>query len=136
MIGLLNAIKTRLESTGAQVYLVDVPENVSPAYPYFLLWAGGGSDSHLALDGDQAYLVDEPIGVTCVGLTPESALILSKNARAKLKSWTPSASGWEAQQLRLGESRTVLADRDVTLPGSNRHPYYCVDIYDLNAEKV
>lgn len=136
MIGLLNAIKTRLGSTGAQVYLVDVPENVAPAFPYYIVWSSAGSDRSLAVDGGQAYLVDEPVGVTCVGLTPESALILSKNARAKLKDWTPSASGWEAQELRLGESRTVIADRDVTLPAPNRHPYYCVDIYDLNAEKV
>ena len=136
MIDLLNAIKARLESTGAQVYLIDVPENVQPEFPYYIVWGSGGGDQSLTLDGKQNYLVDETVGVTCSGLTPDSALVLSRNARAKLKGWKPSVSGWLTHPLRFGDARAVLADRDVTLPDSNRHPYYCVDLYELNARKL
>lgn len=136
MLALLQSIKARLESSSEQVYLIDVPENTKPSFPYFVIWSSAGAEGALGLDGAQVHLVDESVGVTCVGLTPESALILSKRARVLLKGWAPSASGWHAVELRLSDARPVLADRDVTLPAPNRHPYYAVDLWALNASRT
>lgn len=135
MLSILNAIKTRLETTGRTVYLVDVPEGKTPVFPYYLVWSTAGDLKHLDLSGKQRF-IDESIGVTSAGLSPETTLETNQDAREKLLNWTPTASGWHAQELRLGDSQRVQPDRDVTLPNSNRHPYFAVDLYDLVAEKI
>lgn len=128
------AMKARVESDGLPVHLIDVPPSVTPAYPYVLLWSSTGDEDSDDL-GSTSYLNDQ-VGVTCVGLTPEAVWDVVSRTRAVLLDWRPTVSGWYSQPLSIDASDRIQADRDVTLPNVNRHPYYGVDLYRLVAEPV
>lgn len=133
------AVRERLEELtfegragGDLVYAVDVPEGVAPAFPYFLVWSSTGRLVAGSLRDDR-YL-DDRVGVTVVALTPEGVWSAAAKARAALDGWTPTVDGQIVQPLRLVDSQAVQPDRDVTLPNSNRHPYFGVDLYRLVSE--
>lgn len=132
MRSIVEAIEARVKSTGLPVYLTDVPEGVSPTFPYVIVWFGTGKIVPDDL-GDTDLLADR-IGVTNVGVTPESVLSITARTRAVLRGWAPAPSAWHVQPLRIFDGQDVQPDRDVTLPDSNRHPYFGVDLYRLVAE--
>ena len=127
----IDAIKALLVSTGYDVYFADVPE--TPDYPYVLLWCSPGLMVADSLRGVQDVL-DEPLGVTTVGANTDATLIAAGVARAALLGAHPTVAGRYVHELRLTDSRPVRIDRDVTLPDTNRHPSYGVDIYALKSD--
>lgn len=127
------AIKAQLESAGRQVYVVDVPEGVVPTFPYYLIWATTGDERSDSLCNTDRY-IDTEVGVTNVGLTPDSVWAVSATSRGLLQDWSPVVEGRAVHPLDRTEARAVLPDRDVTLPNTNRHPYYGVDLYRLISE--
>ena len=134
------AIRARLETltftgrgVGDLVYLVDVPESVAPSFPYFLIWSSTGREVTESL-GDCDTFIDDQVGVTVVALTPDGVWSAAAKARGALSGHVLAVSGYQPQPLRLTESRAVQADRDVTLPNVNRHPYFGVDLYRLVSE--
>ncbi|WP_185972904.1 hypothetical protein [Aeromicrobium piscarium] len=84
------------------------------------------------LCGTQSDL-DDLLGVTCVGVSPEAVWSVSSLVRAALIDKHPQVDGRYVAELRLYDSQNVQADGDVTLPNSNRHPYFGVDLYSLRS---
>lgn len=131
----MEAVKARLEASGRQVYLVDVPEGVTPTYPYYLIWSTTGIDVSESLADCDEFLNDQ-IGVTNVGLTPEAVWSAANKSRALLKRHALAVEGHKVEPLKLTDARAVQPDRDVTLTNTNRHPYFGVDLYRLVSEPV
>lgn len=129
----MEAAKARLETLGRQVYLVDVPEGVTPTFPYYLLWSSTGNDVTESLADCDDFLNDQ-LGVTTAALTPEGVWSATAKARGVLKGHALAVEGHKVEPLKLTDARAIQADRDVTLPNSNRHPYFGVDLYRLVSE--
>lgn len=115
-------------------YFVDVPD--APTYPYVLLWTSAGAPGlETSLCGTNRDL-DAVLGVTHVATSPEGALIATERVRGALQPGgdilrlnVPGRAAW----LKRFDSRDVQVDRDVTLPASNRHPAFAVDLYRLTS---
>lgn len=127
----VTALKAALAPLGYPVHFVDVVGE--PAYPYVLLWTSAGTPSTELPLCDTAD-IDDTVGVTGVGLSPEAVLAVLSRVRGVLSPsgrpvplTVPGRAAWT----RLRDSRTVQADRDVTVTGTNRHPFYGVDLYRL-----
>ena len=122
--------------TGAEnieVYFGDVPGE--PTYPYVLLWCSPGLLEAVEADGAQDDL-NEPLGVTYVAETSDAVLVVADRCRKLLVGAQPTAAGRYVQPLRLEDSRAVRADEAWTLPNTDRHPAYAVDIYRLRSEAL
>lgn len=133
---LLDSIRALLATLSPvyPVYFVEVPSTATR--PYVLLWAGAGAPGlEESVDGVRAD-IDAQVGVTCVGDTSEAALAVAAKVRTVLAPGGAhaivSATGWRAV-LRLTDSRPVTIDTDVTIPNTNRHPSYGVDLYRIVA---
>lgn len=126
------AIRSALSVLPYDVHFVDVQGE--PDYPYVLLWTSAGVPSSELPLCDTATDLDDTVGVTGVAESPEAALAVLGKVRGVLSPSggpeplvVPSRAAW----LRLRDSRTVQADRDVTITGTNRHPFFGVDLYRL-----
>lgn len=124
-------VKTLLSPYNHPVYFGDVPG--APTYPYVLLWGSGGLMRADEVDGAQDDLNDI-LGVTTVAANPDACLIANDRVRSYLLGKTPTATGRHVQPLRLHDSRPIDLDRDVTLPATNTHPAFAVDLYRLISE--
>lgn len=100
----------------------------SPTYPYVLLWLSG----RLVADSlcDEPADLDDTLGVTMVGLTADAVMAMQKILRDTLHGARPVVAG-RSVELRLRDSRTIQADRDIQLTGSTAHPKFGVDLYRL-----
>ncbi len=125
------AIEALLEPWGMPVYYGDVDDD--PTYPYVLLWSTGGRLVSDEVCGTQDDLNDL-LGVTVVADTTEGALAAVAKVRAHLLGQRPLVSGRHVQPLRLTDSRPIEIDEQVTLPDTNTHPAYVVDLYRLISE--
>lgn len=125
------AVRALLEPFGKPVHIIDAPG--SPTYPYVLLWGSPGLLQAAEADGVQDD-IDDLVGVTHVAATPEAALVVVDRVRSYLMGARPVVEGRHVQPLRLFDSRNVEVDRDVTMPATNRHPAYAVDLYRLVSE--
>lgn len=126
----IDAIMAMLAPLGHAVYFVDVPD--LPAMPYILVWSSAGTPGREVPLCDERTDLDTQIGVTSVAATPLGALTLSASVRALLDGSEPVTPGRSAR-LDLADSRPVDVDRQVTIPGSDRHPAYGVDLYRLRS---
>lgn len=129
----VTAIKAALAPLGYPVHFVAVPGD-DPAYPYVLLWTSAGVPSADLPVCDEATDLDDTVGVTGVGLSAEAVLAVLGRVRGVLSPsggagalTVPDRAAW----LRLRDSRPVQADRDVTVSGTNQHPFFGVDLYRL-----
>lgn len=125
MRGHIDAVTALLAPTGYTVYYVDVPE--VPTLPYVLLWSSSGRMVSEAIC-DARTVLDEQLGVTTVAGTPEGVLTASAVVRARLDDAQPAITGRRAW-LALVDSQPVQVDRQTTIPSTNRHPAYGVDLY-------
>ena len=118
-----------LETLGYDVYDTDVTES-SPKFPYLLVW-GGDSNPHQEQNlGSQADGVADWCGVTVAAGTAAGVRIVHKQVRDLLQpSGFPSTVG--GCTLKIREHQRTQVDRDETITGTNRHPAFCVDIYDV-----
>lgn len=132
MLAHITAVKALLAPLGYAVYYVDVPE--APAFPYVLLWGTGGIAGPEQPMSGPADLTDR-LGVTCVAGTPEGVLIAAARVRGVLDGAEPAVAGRRVW-LSLWDSRAVQVDREVTIPNTNRHPAYGVDLYALTSVPV
>lgn len=128
MLAHITAIKALLAPVGA-VYYVDVPD--APALPYVLLWGSSGVPSDdVPISG--ADDLTDLLGVTAVAGTPDGVLIVRSRVRTLLDGAHPIVAG-RLVTLRLFDSRPTQVDREVTIPNTNRHPAYGVDLYRLTS---
>lgn len=117
---------------GITSYFIDVPPEADIAYPYVLLWVGSGDPDYVTLSGIQD--LRDSLGVTMVATLPESCLDYSRRVRGLLKGFRPESDTWLVNELKVFDSQTIQPDRDVTLPGTNRNPYFCVDLYRFSGQ--
>ena len=104
------------------------------SYPYVLVWSTPGSDDVDPAVADCGAWSDL-IGVTSVDTTSNNVLFLAEKTRGMLDGAVLSVTGRHARlHLRKGLGQTVQPDRDVTLPGTNRHPCFQVDRYLLTSQ--
>lgn len=117
-----------LRTLDYQVYDTDVQE--TPSFPYILVW-GGASNPHREQNlGSQADGVDDWCGVTVAAGTPAGVRTVHNSVRALLQpdGFPINLGGY---QLKIREHQRTQVDRDETITGTNRHPAFCVDIYDV-----
>lgn len=131
----IDAVKTLLAPWGMPVHYGDVPDDPShpTTYPYVLLWSSAGrmiSDEVCGTPDD----LNDLLGVTTVAATADAALVAVRKVRSYLMGKRPSVAGRYVQPLRLADSRPVEVDEQVSLPDTNRHPAYLVDLYRLISE--
>lgn len=135
----IDGVKALLAPYGKDVYFADAAKydaqgNVVPlTFPYVLLWSGLGRLTSDEFDGEQDDLNDL-LGVTTVAATSDAALVAGARVRSYLLGKQPSVDGRYVQPLHLHDSQTVEVDRDVTMPNTNRHPSFTVDLYRLISE--
>lgn len=138
MKGHYDAIRARLESLGWPVHLIMAPRGSTP--PFVVLWGPssptGGEDDRL--EGARSD-VDARIGVTCTAGTVDGVLIMQAQVRPALcpgdrtaRLDVPGHSAW----LTPFDSRGIQIDRDATLPGTESHPAFGVDLYQLRSTPV
>jgi len=136
----LAAVEALLAPWGKQVFYIEAKETtdasgvVTPiSYPYVLLWGSPGLLRADEMDGAQDDLNDM-LGVTVAALTPDACLKAVDKVRSYLLGKQPLANGRHVQPLRLVDSQRVTADQSVTIPATNSHPYFGVDIYRIISE--
>lgn len=135
----IDAIKAMFAPYGKDVYFADAVKydaqgNVVPlTYPYVLLWSGTGRLISDEVDGAQDDLNDI-LGVTTVAASADAVLVATARVRSYLLGKQPVVEGRYVQPLRLIDAQQVTPDRDVTVPGTNRHPSFAVDLYRLISE--
>lgn len=122
----IDAIRALVPAAYTSYY---VEANPLPTPPYVIIWSSAGvlpAEVPVAGSSD----LTDTIGVTCVGQTPEAALIVLAAVRAALDGSHPAVTG-RATWLTLVGSQPVTIDTDVTIPNTTRHPAYGVDLYTL-----
>jgi hypothetical protein len=124
------AVKTLVPSKFT-VYLFDTPAN--PTFPYVVLWGDPGQYEYDSL-GDTPSDLLLNIRATCVGVNYESCLIVLDGVRNALNRARPVVAGRVTHAMRQQPLLFVQPDREVTLPGSNTHPIFAVDEYELRSE--
>lgn len=127
----LQAVRAIVASLGYDVHIGDVPS--SAAYPYVLLWGSGGRMTSPTLCGAQDDLNDL-FGVTMTATNASAALDMPPMIRTALLGSQLVVPGRFVQPLSLYDSQNVQVDAQVTLPRSNRHPAYVVDLYRVISE--
>lgn len=138
MITLLREFEARLKPI-LPVFLFDATGATSPAYFVLSIGTGRPDVDGETLAGDRSP-VDELVRLTTTGGTGHGVLA---NARAAHDALTPNGrprrvavDGWRGQLAFLRNEVPVQPDRDNTLPGSNRHPLFTVDSFQLLAVPV
>ncbi|MHA7132540.1 hypothetical protein [Oerskovia turbata] len=124
----IDAIRVLLAPAGYPVHFIEVPD--APEYPYVLLWASGRMEPDALCD--EVEDLNDILGVTAVGLSAEGVLEVQRAIRPRLHDAAPPVAGRSAT-LRYFDSQPVQVDRDVTIPASNRHPKFGVDLYRLRS---
>lgn len=130
MIAHLTAIQSALAGEGWDVFLLDA---TGATWPYIIV-APGYSVAGERPVADALTTVEGDVRVTVAGETADSALGLAGAVRALLSpglTWAPVTVTGRAAWLRWLRTEMTEVDRDVTIPGSNRHPIYTVDTYHL-----
>lgn len=135
MIEHLAALKARIEPLGFTVHTVVAPPSAPP--PYVLIWPSTGALEGAAVDDVRTDL-SVIVGVSAVGTSPDSAMVVAMRTRNTL---TPTGLGTldvslRRVWLRHMESRPLFVDRDVTLTATNAHPVVAVDLYRLTSTSL
>lgn len=75
--------------------------------------------------------VTQSFTIHSVGTTPEQAQLGAEVVQDQLVDFLPVVAGWNCHRLTHEVSLPVQVDRDITPP-----LYYCVDEFDLVAERI
>lgn len=130
MIGELDAIMDALLDLGWPVHYVDAPAKPD-TLPYLVLGSSSGRMYGPALCADLTDL-DDLLRVMVVHHNPTAVVVAQGQVRAVLHNTHPPVAG-RSVTVRLLGSEPVAVDRDMTIPVTNLHPAYGVDIYRLTS---
>lgn len=129
MIAHFTAIKAALSSW--DVFMGDATGTTS--LPYIVLTPGYSIAGERPLS-DALATIEGDVRVTVAGETLDSTIGLSKAVRTILSpdlTWGPLTVTGRAASIKWVRTEVTAVDRDVTIPGSNRHPIFTVDTYHL-----
>ena len=132
----LAVVKAALSGLGPDIHDTEakpIEPKKTLTFPYLLLWGTNGTASLETLAGS-ADLADR-LGVTMVAGTADGVRQLAQEVRPILDGGKWTASGRHVET-HLWDSQAIDTDDDVTIPGTNTHPAYGVDIYTLTSVPV
>lgn len=133
MLAEFAAVKAALGSLGVDVHdteALPVYPKTALTFPYVVLWGSNGTASAESLAG--ASDLSDRLGVTVVAGAAAGVRDLTQDVRAVLDGGEWSITGRHVET-HLWDSRAIQVDTDVTIPGTNTHPAYGVDIYTLTS---
>lgn len=135
MIEIVAAIKSRMSSLPWTLH--DSDATGATKYPYVLLLPpAGGQDPEHTLGGPHTAILDELL-VRAVGTTADSVRGVLGRTRDVLsdrgRPVTFDTASWRVTLSRQSGPSPVLVDRDETITGTNAHPLFATDFYDLIA---
>lgn len=140
----LRALASALAPLGYPVHLLHAApassdaddQDVVPPVPFLVLRGAWGSPEQMPVC-DVTDDLDTAVFITCTAGTAEGALVVADRVRAHLspgRRWTALAVDGRAAQIRWVRNEVEpQIDRDLRLPGSNRHPGFAVDSYRLHS---
>lgn len=136
MISHLKAIQAHLASLSYLTHLIAAPE-ISGQYLVLggRTWATPGD---VPLCG-RSQSLETDWRVTAVAGTPEGVGIMLDRVRGLLSpavDWTQVPMSGRSVWVRFERSEFLAVDRDSTIVGTNRHPAYGVDTYQLMSEPI
>lgn len=139
MIEHLNAIKDRLQVVlAARRPPILLGDATGHDAPYIVLWSGTGSrGADLSIAGACGSFT-ESVGATCVGPNVEQAMRLAQQVKDALTPGLDPANlpGVPGRHVVLShfDSRPPQVDRVVTQTGTDIHPAYVVELFDLRSQ--
>lgn len=137
MLAHLKALSTSLEPLGYPVYRIYAPPDALDSLPYLILESGAwGEAIDLPVCGESDSLHDR-LRVKAVGANSDAVMIALGRVRglwSPSRAWTTVPMDARVLQVQFTRSEAVYVDRDVTLPGTNRHPGIGVDTYTLDSQ--
>lgn len=137
-LAVLDHVAELLESLGQTVKVGDATGAV---VPYRVVWSNVGlphADGSLACAGPRAFM----LYVTATAATARGAMMMAEATRTLLtpgdlpRRLTISGAMPLVVDLSPFDSRPVDIDRSVTLTGSNTHPAYAVEIFDVSWQPI
>lgn len=131
MIAEVTAAKAVIVALGLPVYFAEAP--ASAAFPRVILWTSAGAPAIESDITSSTTVIDDILGVTVAAETAEAVLVHAARVRTALTGngvGSLTVTG-RTVTLVLSESRPVLIDRDITIPTTNTHPAYGVDLIRL-----
>ena len=130
MLDHLKAVQALLEPLGYPTHR-DVSPDAAP--PYLVLSAPGWGDAAEASVCASRESADVSLRVMATAGTTDGVRIMHTNVRRLLDRSHPRLEGRHLTVL-WERSEFVDVDRDVTIPGTNRHPAWGVETYRLVSE--
>lgn len=129
----VDAVSAVLREAGFRVHLVEVSE-ANPVFPYVVVWTRQFVPESVSL-GDERSVLESSVMVTMTADTVRNALTLQGKVRDVLDGARLSVPGRAVEPLRLNYEVPCATDKDVTLPGTGRHPAFCVDSWRIISVK-
>lgn len=123
----LTAVESLLAPLQMTLYVDgQVPEK--PDFPYAVLFVAARTEEQTRLCGDTDSLMFR-FQVTSVGLTNQSAVIVSDAVRSLLVDVRPEVTGRVTGRIKPGASLPVTMDDSVIDPSTGLHPAMSRDTY-------
>lgn len=130
-----NAVKTLLSAVTFTMFDGDVDSDDPLTYPYYVFISGTGIDDKTKVCGESD-MTTFRFQITSVGESADAAAIVAGAVRAVVLDARPVVTGrGSVNRIRKETEIPIRADRDITMPGSNRHPLYAVDTYVFESWK-
>lgn len=137
MLAHMQALSASLEPLGYPVYHIYAPSDALSSLPYLILESGAwGEAIDLPVCGASDSLHDR-LRVKAVAANPDAVMTVLGRVRSlwsPSRTWTTIPMDARVLQVQFTRSEAVYVDRDVTLPGTNRHPALGVDSYTLDSQ--
>lgn len=137
MLAHMQALSASLEPLGYPVYRIYAPSDALSSLPYLILESGAwGEAIDLPVCGASDSLHDR-LRVKAVAANPDAVMTVLGRVRSlwsPSRTWTTIPMSGRLAQIQFTRSEAVYVDRDVTLPGTNRHPALGVDSYTLDSQ--
>lgn len=137
MLAHMQALSASLEPLGYPVHHIYAPSDALSSLPYLILESAAWGDAiDLPVCGASDSLHDR-LRVKAVAANPDAVMTVLGRVRSlwsPSRTWTTIPTPGRLAQIQFTRSEAVYVDRDVTLPGTNRHPALGVDSYTLDSQ--
>ncbi|TDE02836.1 hypothetical protein [Jiangella asiatica] len=101
-----------------------------PTFPYVVLWTTPGDRTAPALSNEHTQF-ETRLYTTYAGASADAVRFVADKVSGTLLDVRPIVAGRSCWKLATLYSEPIRQDSDVTLPGTNLHPMYGVDVWRL-----